>query len=169
VDRNASNLSINQLAFACMNTDADLKTETTHRLADREAAPDCTCGAIERCENAISGSTNFGPAKSREFGANRSVIGLDDILPSPVAHFGRQIGRAYDVSEKHSGENSVWLTLVAHPGQKLLDFGHEAITVLRKKEVINASKLDIPGCGNVFGEIPAVLRSGKGIACLMQY
>jgi hypothetical protein len=65
---------------------------------------------------------------------------LNDILPSTVAHSGRQIGGADNVSEKHDCKNPVGFTLVSYPREKFLNFRDEPSAILRKKQMINTRK-----------------------------
>ena len=58
--------------------------------------------------------------------------------------------------------------VVLGPQKEVMASNAEAVTILCKKKMIDTSELNIAGRRNVFGQIPAVLWSGKGIACLME-
>ena len=88
IDGDASDFSIGDLAFACVDPGADRHVELAHFLDDRSGAADRAGWAVETGEEAISGGVDLPAAEASESGPDTAMVFGDELRPAAVADFG---------------------------------------------------------------------------------
>ena len=94
-----------------------------------------------------------------------AVVLVEQRAPTGVAELGGPGGGADDVGEEDGGEPPVRVGRRPRPGEELLDLVDELVGVLGEPEVVGAVELDVPGVGDVVGQVPAELRSARSDRC----
>ena len=69
-----ANRPIRELDLAGVDSGSDFETERLDCFADSEGASNCTCGSIERGEEAVAGSIDFLATESLELSPYGRVV-----------------------------------------------------------------------------------------------
>jgi hypothetical protein len=85
VDGDPPDFSVQQFAFAGVQTGAELQPELTHGFGDRAGAADCARGAIEAGEEPVPGGIQLTSAETDELSADERVVLFEQLAPAPVA------------------------------------------------------------------------------------
>ena len=109
-----------ELALADVEAGADLEAERAHAGDDRLGGADRPRGAVEGCEEAVSGGVALVAAEARELSADQRVVLCKHVAPGTVAKLRRPLGRAHDVREHQRGEHALGDLLRALPGDEAL-------------------------------------------------
>ena len=64
------------LAFACVETSADIEAQRAHRLRDRPGTHDRAGRPIEACQETVAGVVDLATAKAVELLTHQRVVGL---------------------------------------------------------------------------------------------
>jgi hypothetical protein len=85
VNSNAPDLAVHELALPGVEAGAHLDGEFAHALPDRASAADRSRGAVEACEESVSGRVELPAAEAGELGTDASVVAGDQPSPAPVS------------------------------------------------------------------------------------
>src|SRR6266508_1166828 len=156
-----------QLALAGVDAGADFQADVAGILGDGAGAFDGPSGPVEGGEEAVAGGVHLLAAKASELTADHVVVGVEQLLPAPVAESGRLFGRPDDVGEQHGLQHAVDVDLgfVAATGQELLDDVERVLLAARSAiEMPFAGELHESSVGNVVGQVPATSHRHDPIA-----
>src|SRR6186713_3345859 len=83
-DRDPRDLSVQQLAFACVQSGADFESELSHLLGDRARAPDRAGRPVERGEEPVARRVDLLAAETRELAAGELMVLGEQLAPASV-------------------------------------------------------------------------------------
>jgi hypothetical protein len=96
-----------QLAFAGVQTSANLQAQVMDPVADRDRAADRAAGTIEHRERSVAERLHEPPSVALDLLAHLDVVALKQRPPLAVTELGGTLGRADDVGEQHRREHAV--------------------------------------------------------------
>lgn len=96
-----------QLAFACVQTGANLQAQVMYAVADRDRATDRAAGTIEHRERSVAERLHDPPSMALDLLADQAIVAFQQRPPSAVAELCGTLGRADDVGEQHRREHAV--------------------------------------------------------------
>ena len=135
----------------------DLEPQLADAVADRDRTADRAGRAVERREEPVADDLDLVAAEPLELTAHDPVVVGQQGLPADVAELGRPLGRADDVGEQDGRQHASRLRRRPDAGDERLDLGDHRVEVAGPDEVVGAGQLDVPGVGDVLGEVAAVL------------
>lgn len=99
--------SVDDLAFAGVQADADVEAELFGLAPDRARAANRACRPVEGREQPVARHVDLLPACARELSPHHGAVPLEQLPPAAVAELDGASGRADDVDEEHGGEDAV--------------------------------------------------------------
>src|SRR5690242_20546801 len=99
VDGYPRHATSDQLAFSGVETSTDGEPDSSHGVTDGGSAPDRTRRAVERCEEAVSRGIDLAAPKALQLPAHDSMMPLEQLTPSAVAHLGCPGSGVDDIGE----------------------------------------------------------------------
>ena len=90
-----------------MQTRANIEAQRAERVTDRTRAADCSSRPVEGREHPVTVEPDFPTVESVKLGADKSVVGRDQLPPPAVAHPRELRGGADQIGEQHSGKHPI--------------------------------------------------------------
>ena len=85
MDHDAADVSVGDVAFACVEPDTNANISVTQRPSHRGRALDGASGRVEQDDEPVSGGLDFPAAEHIDLSANDRVMGREHPLPVRVA------------------------------------------------------------------------------------
>src|SRR5262249_10659867 len=114
--------------------------------------------AVESCEEAVSRGIDLAAAKALQLPAHDSVMSLEQLAPSAIAHLACASSGVDDIGEEKGRQHSIDFRLRANAGEELFDFGHHRVDGSKPGVVVDALQLDPARPRNVLRQVPADLE-----------
>jgi hypothetical protein len=144
-------------------------TGSDRQIQQRESVPDLlrgahgSPGALEDRDEPVSGGLDHVPTTELDLVTADSVVLVEQLAPSAVAHGGGAFGRADDVRDEHGRQDAFGERRGPGAGHELLDLGHDGVGLVPPELVVDARDLDQPRTGNLGGHPPAAARAHRQI------
>src|SRR5262249_4991138 len=122
------------------------------------SAPDRAGWAVESCEEAVARGIDLAAAKALQLPAHDSMMPLEQLAPSAVAHLTCASSGVHDISEQEGRQHSIDFRLRPNAGEEFFDFGHHRLDGSEPGVVVDALQLDPARPRNVLREVPADLE-----------
>lgn len=115
----AADLIAHDLAFAGVESAADLKAEIANRIRDRTGASNGARRTIKGGKESVPRGVDFAASELNEHTPNDGIVVVEKIVPTPVTECDGLFGRTNDVGEQHCSEYPVGLCYGTDAGEKL--------------------------------------------------
>ena len=121
VDGKAGDVVRLDLDLAAMYPSSYLEAEFPDFVADGRSAMNRSSGPIERRQDPVADGLDFVAAEPLYLASCDPVMLIEEVVPTRVAEFRRQSGRADDIREQDRGEHPVRLRSWTDTGYEILD------------------------------------------------
>src|SRR5262249_42602003 len=105
MDGESAHLSVDQFAFARVQSSSDVESQIAYGIADSACAANRARRAVEGREEAIPSRIHLVPAVASELSPNAVVVGAQELAPALIAQLGCGRSRADDVSKQDRREH----------------------------------------------------------------
>src|SRR3954463_12818618 len=107
MNRDAADVLAHQLDLAGVESAADLESQRTDTVADRDRATDRSRGAVEGREESVAGRVDLPAAMALEPSSDERAICVQQVAPPGITDLGSLTRRLDDVVEEDCGEHAV--------------------------------------------------------------
>src|SRR5262245_29592862 len=114
--RDASDLSVHDLALTGVKAGAQLEPEFADARADRARAPNRARRAVEPGEEAVAGDVELRAPETDELAPDHGMVARQELAPGTVAELRRLRRGANDVGEENGREHALRLGLLPAAG-----------------------------------------------------